>query len=111
MVATTRRTFSCLLPLGMSLNSRGSHIDLYLAGVPRGPQLCPAAIGPARGTVRLPSKAGVYDVVIRRPDGLEDRYRLLVTDTLTEVATLGSTYTTPKPVRRWLSRRNSLSLS
>jgi len=48
MVATTRRTFSCLLPLGMSLNSRGSHIDLYLAGVPRGPQLCPSAIGPAR---------------------------------------------------------------
>src|SRR5436853_3104541 len=24
MVATTRRTFSCLLPLGMSLNSRGA---------------------------------------------------------------------------------------
>src|SRR5881398_1853796 len=92
MVATRRRAFSCLLPLGMSLNSRGSHIDLYLAGVPRGPQLCPSAIGPARGTVRLPAKVGAYDIVIRRPDGLEDTYTLLVTDTLTEVTTLASRY-------------------
>ncbi len=111
MLATTRRTFSCLLPLGMSLKSRGSHIDLYLAGVPRGPQLCPSAIGPARGTVRLPAKVGAYDIVIRRPDGLEDTYTLLVTDTLTEVTTLASRYTTLTPVRRWRARRNTLSMT
>src|SRR5205807_8159246 len=50
MVATTRRAFSCLLPLGMSRNSRGVHSGVSYACVPSGRQLCGCAVRADRVT-------------------------------------------------------------
>src|SRR6266516_5529271 len=65
--ATTRRNSGCG-GLGMSVRFSRRRVDVYLAGVPRRPGPCASDMGPATGIVRLPPQAGVYDLIIRRPD-------------------------------------------
>lgn len=109
--ATSHRTFGCPLGLGMSVHSSRDRIDVYVAGIPRDPQLCSGIIAPATNTVRLPEQSGAYDLAVRRPDGTTDRYRLLLTDSLTEATPLTTRYTTLEPARRWRARRNTLSMT
>lgn len=109
--ATSHRNFGCPHGLGMSIHSTRDRIDVYVAGVPRDLQPCTNTIAPATGSVRLPRQAGVYDLLVRRPDGMTDRYRLLLTDTLTEATPLTTRYTTLAPARRWRARRNTLSMT
>ncbi len=108
--ATTRRNSGCG-GLGMSVRFSRRRVDVYLAGVPRRPGPCASDMGPATGIVRLPPQAGVYDLIIRRPDGVSDTYKLLVTDTLTETLPLVARYTTLTPAQRWRARRNTLNMT
>jgi hypothetical protein len=109
--ATSHRTFGSPPGLVMSVHSSRDRIDVYVAGIPRDPQICSGVVEPATNTVRLPGVSGVYDLTVRRPDGTTDTYRLLVTDSLTEATPLATRYTTPEPARRWRARRNTLSMT
>jgi hypothetical protein len=109
--ATSHRKFGCPVGLGMTIHSTQDRIDVYIAGVPRESQTCSAIIAPASNSVRLPVQARVYDLVVRRPDGMTDTYRLHLTDSLTEAIPLTTRYTTLAPARRWRARRNTLSMT
>ena len=109
--ATTRRTFNWLLPLGMFLRTSGQSLEVQLVGIPRGPLLAPPAIGPANGVIQLPLRVGAYDLFIVRPDGIRDAYKLVVTDKLIEATPVARHYTTLTPLKRWRSRRQTLSMT
>jgi hypothetical protein len=108
---STVRTFSCLLPLGVQAETRGRLVVVQILGIPRGPRICPAAVGPATGRTVLPIGVGQYDLIIRRPDGLLDKYLLSVADSVLEVRVKRAQFTTLTPKRRWRARRNTMMMT
>jgi hypothetical protein len=60
----------------------------------RKPEACLTAIGPAGFRVGLPVTVGTYALEFTR-DGVTDRYRVTITATTIEIATIESHFTQP----------------
>ena len=74
--ASTEKPYNCLLPLAARMTRTADTVVLDQWSIPP-VSVCPAAIGPAYGRIRLPWDIGTHTLVIRH-HGAEDRYRVIV---------------------------------
>jgi hypothetical protein len=69
---------SCLLPLAGDVATTDTSVTVSWIGIPSGVELCPSAIGPARGGYTLELRPGTYTLRLASRD-TTDTYQLTIT--------------------------------
>ncbi len=95
LLVSDQETYPCMnYQLESGLSIAGHTIRVSMSGRVLKPDVCLTATGPAQYRTALPIAPGTYSLEFER-SGSVDRYRLTVTASAIEIATLESSFTRP----------------